>query len=38
MLGFYVNRSDLTAVLSCMEIRTRTIVSVIETEAGWGGE
>src|SRR5712692_1319672 len=35
MLGLYVNRSDLTAVLSSVEISTRPIMRVIETEAGW---
>src|SRR5216684_1483327 len=35
MLRLYVNRSDLTAVLSSVEISTRPIVCVIETETGW---
>src|SRR6266852_3623840 len=35
MLGLYVNRSDLTAVLSSVEISTRSIMRVIETETGW---
>src|SRR6266849_8275510 len=35
MLGLYVNRSDLTAVLSSMEISTGPIMRVIETQARW---
>ena len=35
VLGFDINRPDLAAVLSGVEIGTRPIVRVIETETGW---
>src|SRR5581483_1656779 len=35
VLGFDIYRSDLAAVLSRVEIGTRPIVRVIETETGW---
>jgi len=34
MFGFYINRSDLPAVLSCAKIGPGPIVRVIETQTG----
>src|SRR5882724_196037 len=34
MPGLYVNRPELATVLSCVEIRTRPIMRVVETETG----